>query len=271
MGKRRWHKIIWTDEMLSFLKDNYHKMTNRQLADALGLEITSTRHKLYELGFKRIEMEYWSEAQVNFLKENYRKMGDTEIAELFNMLWHKDKGWTKKHIEKKRSYLKLKRTESEIFQILVRNIDQGRMQNCRWSESTKTSLQLPIGSIVTRTIQGYKTKLIKIRGGFVKLSRFNYEKKYGVIPEGMVIVMKDGNPLNCEPENLTLTTREQQAELMRDADRTIAFYLSISNKQSKKGKIRKETKLFEELLNRPDLLSLKRAELKLRRAIKNVS
>lgn len=47
--------------MLQYLVDNYQHKTNAELAAHLGLKRTACRMKLYELGYKRIEMEYWSE------------------------------------------------------------------------------------------------------------------------------------------------------------------------------------------------------------------
>ena len=107
--KKTWNKIDWTDKRLKFLKENFNTMTNQQIADSLGLKITSVRHKCYELGLYKMTLEYWTDEQVDFLLKNYKEKGGTELAEIFNKKWYKDKGWTKKHIEKKRRYLKLKR------------------------------------------------------------------------------------------------------------------------------------------------------------------
>ena len=112
--KKTWNKIDWTDKRLKFLKENYNTMTNQQIADSLGLKITAVRHKCYELGLYKMTLEYWTDEQVDFLLKNYKEKGDTELSEIFNEKWHKDKGWTKKHIEKQRRYLKLKRTPEEI-------------------------------------------------------------------------------------------------------------------------------------------------------------
>ncbi|MDQ7818723.1 MAG: HNH endonuclease signature motif containing protein [Melioribacteraceae bacterium] len=256
--------------MISFLRKNWCKKTNRELAQALGLKLHTVRMKLYELGLKRMELEYWTDEQVNFLKENYKVIGDVEMAEIFNKKWHKNKGWTFKHIEKKRNQLDFHRTERQIFKIVLRNIDQGRMDNCNWAHS-KLRKQLRIGTVIVRTLNGYKVKLVRVKGGFKKLAHINYEKVYGPIPEGMLVTMKDGDPLNCEPENLLLITRKEQAERIHESDRTIAFYLSTTKTKSVKGAARKNEVLFNELLKHPEILEFKRSEIKLRRAIRNVA
>src|SRR5690606_41007373 len=78
----KYNKIILLPEEKKFLKENYQSMTNRQLADALELSLTKTRHFLYEMGLKRMEMEYWTDEQIDFLKKNYKTIGDTELAEI---------------------------------------------------------------------------------------------------------------------------------------------------------------------------------------------
>jgi hypothetical protein len=117
MYRITWNKINWTEEMISFLKNNYTSMTNKKLADSLGLRLTTTRTKLYELGYKRMDLEYWTNKQIQFLKDRYQTIGDVILAEMFNKKFPKKKLWTKKHIEKKRKYLSLIRTPEEIYAI----------------------------------------------------------------------------------------------------------------------------------------------------------
>ena len=50
MIRGKYRKHIWEERDLNFLKDNYSSMTNAQLANGLGLTLTITRTKLYELG-----------------------------------------------------------------------------------------------------------------------------------------------------------------------------------------------------------------------------
>jgi len=48
------------------------------------------------------------------------------------------------------------------------------------------------------------------------LHRHNWEKKYGKIPEGLLLVFKDRNSLNTEPENLELITRKENMDRNRN-------------------------------------------------------
>jgi hypothetical protein len=125
----KYGKVIFSEEEIQFIKDNFQSMTNQQIADALGLKKTVVRTKAYELGLQRNEMEYWPDEAVKFLKENYHKIGDREMARFFNKEFPKNKNWTCRQIQKKMAYLKLKRTKLDWFMIKERNRDNGSFGN----------------------------------------------------------------------------------------------------------------------------------------------
>lgn len=190
-------KIIFSPGEVDFLKTNFLKMTNQQLADALGLKLTVVRQKCYELGLRRIEMEYWTPDMVRFLKTWYRKKGDVELAEIFNVKFPKNKPWTRNHIVQKRGYLKLKRTTKSLNRIFLRNKETGRLAvaNTKRFETLPAS---PLGTIVER--EGKKK--IKTSKGYSSYARYVYLKNYGPIEEHEVIIHLDGNAVNCSPANL---------------------------------------------------------------------
>ena len=265
VGKR----TIWTEEMINFLKSNYMKMNNRQLAEALGLKITVTRLKLYELGYKRIEMEYWTEEQINTLKEKYKIWGDVEIAEYFNKHFPKKKGWTKKHIEKKRRYLNLKRTRDEKSTVIDRNIKHGRYSKkhyLRWlGRRTK------IGTVkVWKYHNGDSVPVIRINpkdypdyylrsNYFIKLSYYNWTQAFGIIPKGKLIIHKNHDTLDCNIENLECIDRVEAGARLIDNDRYIASRIFFRDKDKTKQSI-----LIKE---RPDLIEAKKNQLKLGRRL----
>lgn len=212
-GNIVWNATNWTPEMISFLKGNFSKMTNRQLASHLSLRLTTTRTMCYKLGLKRMEMEYFTEDQIKFLRENYKHIGDVELAEIFEAKWPKNKKWTKQHMEKKRKYLGLKRTEKQIIAIGQRNIDQGRLNShmkgkTNWL-TTGPAKQKEIR--MYRNIYGVIQARIKIGKRWVFWPRWAWKQKYGEIPDGFVVVMKDDNPFHTRVSNLELITRSAAA------------------------------------------------------------
>ena len=235
----KYGKVTYTDAENEFIRSNFDTMTNSELAAALGVKITHLRMHCYNvLGLKRMELQYWTQEQVEFLRGNYKRMGDTEIAELFALKYPKAKGWSKKHIEKKRRYLKLKRTKKQIKGILQRNIDRGVYVegNRRMWETRGIA---PVGEVrYWKHESGREFAVVKTEEGFVHYNRFLYEKNYGSIPDDMIVAWKDGNSRNASIENLELITR---AELARrnnifDLPEELQQIIKLKNKLNKKIK-----------------------------------
>ncbi|WP_421977860.1 HNH endonuclease signature motif containing protein [Roseivirga seohaensis] len=235
-------------------------MTNRELATAMGLGLTSVRTKCYELGLLRMKMEYWTEEQVNYLLENYKQKGDVELAEEFNNKWHKEKGWTKKHIEKKRRYLHLKRTKKEIHLIALRNIEAGRFSVNHWKRWYGRASK--IGTIKTwiNRESDSQFKVIKTKDGYKHLNRYLWERENGPIEPGFQITYKDGNPLNCVIENLEkLPVGNHPSFLNASIELSDGYIAGVMSHN--------DPELRDHLINLPDLLEIKRQQLILQRTI----
>ncbi|WP_264521184.1 hypothetical protein [Flavobacterium sp. N1994] len=121
----KYGKIDFSDDDIKFIEDNFKIMTNKKIADNLGLKPTRVRIKAYELGLKKIELEFWPVEAIQYLKSNFKSIGNKEIVKYFNSKYPKKKGWTTKHIDKKLSQLKLKRTLQDLYNIRERNRQNG--------------------------------------------------------------------------------------------------------------------------------------------------
>lgn len=183
-------------------------MTNKQLADAMGLKLTLVRNKCYSMGLKRMELQYWTDEQVAYLKSNYKKIGDTELADLFTQRWKKPKGWTKKHIEKKRRQLHLKRTKKERKLIHQRNVENGMFKDCPVN-AWITRGQIEVGTIKVWKCQGSERSFIKTSEGFVCYPRWLWEQHHGPIKNNRVVYTKKLIPESIE--DLELISRAQLA------------------------------------------------------------
>lgn len=97
------------------------------------------------------------------------------------------------------------------------------------------------------------------------LHRHIWEQKYRLIPNGMMLVFKDGNTRRCVIENLELITRAENMKrnsgVANLPDSMVAYYLSVKSRKV-------DLALKEELLKHPKLLDIKRNEFKLKRLIK---
>lgn len=255
-------KIEWTNEMIAFIKSNYEKLSNRQLAKALNLSLHAVRKQCYTMGLLRMNLEYWTEEQVKFLKANYQQIGDKELAEIFNSKWQKNKDWTLKHIEKKRKYLHLKRTKEELKAIHQRNVDAGRFLLCpvkRWLVSGVAKE----GEIrMWRENLGRYVPHIKINGKFIPWNRWAWEQNFGPVPQGMNVVFKDDDPWHIDPHNLEIIS---DAELSRRNSKKSSVGLSDNYIAGILSHGRPDMR--EELLKHREILEIKRLQLQLNRTI----
>lgn len=205
------HKYIWQQFETNFIKAHFYTLTNRQLANMLGHKLTLLRTRCYEMGLKRIELEYWTDEQVAFLKENYKRYGDTELAQMFGEVWHKEKGWDKKHIEKKRRYLNLKRTKAEKDAIRESHKAAGVYKlgsKHTWDNRGRAAIG---EKRMWKDRNGYQFMVIKTATGFVHYAPYLWSQLHGEIPEGHVVRLKDGNAANVVAENLELITMAENA------------------------------------------------------------
>lgn len=122
----KYGKVIFSDDDIQFIKDNFQKMTNGQITTALGLTKTIVRNKAYELGLQKMKLESFPDEAVSYLKENFKIMGDREICRYFIITFPKQKGWTSKHIQKKMIQLELTRSKQDWYNIIERNRQNGR-------------------------------------------------------------------------------------------------------------------------------------------------
>jgi hypothetical protein len=254
----RYNKIEWLPETDAFLRNNWDKKSNKDLAAAIGMKLSTVRKRLYQLGLKRMEQEYWTDEMVVFLKENYRFHGDKKLAEIFQKRYPKQKAWTLKHIEKKRNYLGLHRSKEELQAIKARQTKEGVWKINHWRRWADS---FPINTIRVWHWEGQPRKVIKRPEGYILLAPYIYQKEIGPIPAGHIVTHKDKDPLNCEPDNLESISREENALRnsgpLRLTDNYIAGILTIGNKE-----------IRSEVLKNKGLIDLKRQSILLGRVIK---
>jgi hypothetical protein len=115
----------WTPERNQFLRDHFFNMTNKQLADSLGLRLTVVRNQTRALGLKRYDYENWTAEEIQFLKDNYQVLGDMEIMEHMMANRPERSPMQRKAIRKKRKSLNLNRTPDQIKAIQARHVVPG--------------------------------------------------------------------------------------------------------------------------------------------------
>jgi len=210
--------IKWTKEKDKYLKENLNEMTSREMAEQLGTTKHAVSGRLHTMGLHRT-----AAAREKMKKRTRFKKGHKS--------WNKDK----------RGMHFSPATEFKKGHIPV---------NVKYDGCIRTRYNYKRGTFA---------KWIRIsQNKWVAYNRYVWEKHHGEIPTGLLVVHKDGNPLNCDIDNLYLITRAENAIRNQDyeSDNYIASTIARSDKELRK-----------ELLKHPKLLELKRTQLKLRRAI----
>jgi hypothetical protein len=267
--KRGPDRQVLTDDERQFINDWWCALTNKELAEIIGCKLTWLRTRLYEMGFKRMELEYWTKVQVNFLLRNYSRYGDMELAEIMQKKWPKQKGWTLKHIEKKRLYLKLKRTEKQLRAIKDRAIKKGvYLEGLKRTWAARG--MMAEGSIVFwRT--GFGKSLvpyIKVNGKWIHWNRHVWRKAGHRIRKGTNIVFK---PDTYKPGDFSCLKLEN-LEVITDkalARRTGEYTVKALSLNYVAGLMTHGDRQTRELLKTefPGLIELKRKQLLLQREI----
>ena len=259
-----------TPEVSQFIRANHSRFTNKQLADALGLRITNVRTRAYELGLYRMRLEYWTEGQIADLRALYTTRSDREIVAIFQERYPKNKPWTCQHLDKKRAYLQLKRTPHMLEVIHAR---------LHGKPVAKREYQFKAPAAVgERRIfhpkHGKKSLQIKRADGHWRpAGPIVWQQVHGPIPTGHKVYFKDGDPSNCEPENLGLIKISEMGRLTGVgsqglSDRYCAAQLVGCRAQLPKAEKQRRA---AEFLQQPTLLATKRNHLLLLRELKQLS
>jgi DNA-binding CsgD family transcriptional regulator len=67
----------WKPNEIKFLKENYKKMSYKEIGDIIGKEEYSVYNKCHNMGLTKM----WKPGEDRFLKKNYNKMSNEEIGD----------------------------------------------------------------------------------------------------------------------------------------------------------------------------------------------
>ena len=262
----------YTPEQLAFLRRGYRTMNTRGLTPAFnarfGLDLTEAaikstlkRHRIRSGRTNKDRLmdrtRILTEAQEAFLRREYRSLNRAKLTAALNNRFN-----TSFTVEQISGYVKRYKIKSGRTGCFKKN-------HKTWNAGTKgqgltgpnrgtfkkgnaPSNRKPLGSerICTRT----GAVLIKVAEpdpytGFPTRYKHkhvhNWEQNFGPVPEGKVVALRDGNPLNCEPENLMLITRAELLNLNRNGYRRMPdelkpSVLALSRLQVKAHALEKE-------------------------------
>lgn len=249
-------KKVWKDSYTKFLKRNYDKMTQREIAESLGVRLGHIRFMCYKHGLIKAKKIIWTFEEKAYLSTHYRLIGDVELAK--NMTDKFGRPFTKQMIEHAMSRMNLKRSDDEVERIKKNNI-----RNRKYKKPDKKFKDYQT-TIWTR--KGRKYKLIYLDGKFIFMNRFIWESVNGPIPKDKCVVFKDGNPMNCSIDNLELKSKKEIILGNRDTKKNMETWKNkqkqalnkvreiIAALKRKRVELKKVSSFWEEL-NSPKVIA----------------
>jgi hypothetical protein len=203
-----------------FIHKNFFKLSKEDLLDGVNamrerkIKMSSLRHQCYRMGLKKGIQIRWSDDDIQFLRNNFQKIGDVELAErltkrkkTYRIINGKRvyRRFTKKHVEKKRNLLNLKRSSQELKNIRLRNEKNGRMKTFSSDDNMWTrQIKIPAKEHEIRiwNTNGQRKKYIKINGRFIPYARWYYHNFIAELTPDKKVYHLDLDTLNDDPDNL---------------------------------------------------------------------
>lgn len=273
----------WTAEEDAYLAAHFKQKKKAELARALNRTRNAVQTRLYKLRLVRGDRRPWTHREDNYLRRHYLTMKNRELGQaLGRSLFAVYSRLTKLGIERP-AEVRERLQASTQFQKGQTPFNKG-LKGIHHSPATefkpghRPANTKYDGCIRLRYHKRSKhpMKFIRIaKMVWVPLHRHIWEKKHGPIPAGHLISFKDGNSMNCKLSNLRLISKAENALRNRDYEKARAKmrenwqqlrHLKSDNYVAHllAGRDKRLKKIVAE---QPDLLELKRLQIKLRRNI----
>lgn len=222
---------VFTPQEIAQIIDLYPNHTNREIARILGCSVYSINNRAHAMGLKK-PAEFVTQTN-RVLGENLAKSG---AGHRF------PKGHIPANKGKKMSQEQYQRSARTMFRkghLPINTLHDGA-ETIRIDKRGKpfTFLRLAVGKWVQKHI-------------------WLWEQKYGKIPAGKILYCKDGNTLNCDPDNWEPVTRAESMAHCRQSDEYAAMQIAGRNKEM-------QQLILEE---HPELIELKRMANQLKQNI----
>lgn len=240
----------YTEAEKQFIKDNWKDKNDRELSKEMDRSPDSIKNLRHKMGLKHDSKNYWSKEEDKILKDHYADTPKQELLEMlpgrsiqaiYGRVQKLDLSKDEEFLYEQNRELGMTLVESEAFK--KNRFKKGhtpankgmkqeeymsqeaieRTKKTRFKKGHKPVNTLWDGAITIRHPHKKRGRppqvFIRISEGEWELyRRHQYKKHFGPIPEGMVVSHKDGNTLNCFPENLELITMAENARRNSDPE-----------------------------------------------------
>jgi len=273
----------WQPHEDDFLRAQYLAMKDAELAHALGRTETAVSSRLSKLRLLRCNIKPWDEASDDFLRQNLHTMNNPQLAQAL--------GRTAIAICGRLNILGLRRPAkireamkaSTRFQkgLVPWNKGKNGMRVSMATEFKKGHVSANTkydGCVTVRVHKRTRTPYKYIRVAKMKwvlLHRYRWERKHGPIPPKHLVSFKNGDTMDCRLCNLRLISMAENAKRNWNAEKVRAALLRAwqEGRHFKKDRYianllcERDPEMKKRLLQQPELLEMKRTQLKLRRML----
>ena len=287
----------YPQEVHEFVKSNCVRMRDGELAEAcnkaLGTDFTKERMSAFRSnhGYRNglpnhitseeyLKMHY-PEGMFEFIRDNSWGVSSKDMAEMVNEKFGMN--YTPSMMKQFRQRWGIRSgvtgwyqkghapgTKGKTIEEICKHDPEklARVRSTQFKKGERPANELPLGSIVVNS-DGYKLLKIRMKGKlwdrWCFLHRAVWENYFGDIPEKTLVSFKDSDPLNCDPSNLVLMTKSENAVMNRkglrfeDPDLTMAglavVKLNNAVKEKRKRENRRDHQRSERLQQGQDGLS----------------
>lgn len=168
---------IWNKKQTDYLIAHYASTNTKKIATKLGFTVFQVYHKVKQLNLKKDKEFIKNESKANYVGSTLQKKYQFPKG-------HKPYNTGTKGLVKPNKGCFKKGNEPH---------------NCLYDGAERIDTE------------GY-TFVRLSKANWILKQRLIYEKHYGYIPEGMVIIFKDGNKQNFDIDNLEAITREENMQ-----------------------------------------------------------
>lgn len=225
------NKFHFTPSDIDRIQELYASHTNREIATIIGCSVHAVNNRAHTLGLKKP-----AKFRLAVCQELGRKLATSGT----------DHRFPKGHIPANKG----KKMPEEIYE---------RCQKGMFKKGNLPKNTLYDGAERIRTDRNGKPYIwVRLSAGKWKYKHIlQWEKVYGKIPPDKILYCKDGNTLNCKPENWEPVTKAESMARCRQSDETLAMQIAGRDKEMKQ--------LI--LDNHPELIELKRISNQLKQNI----
>ena len=236
----------------SFVMNNYKTLSINEICNQGDLSHAQVYQFISRSGIRLSAYDHYTTEEEQVVRDNFSSRSNEEIGQMINR--------TGESVHHKAQSLKLKRTAAAVANIQQRVCSHTYFSKGHVPHNTKED-----GEITIRVSNGKSQKYVRVSLAYwIPLQIFNWEQMNGPVPEGMVLRCLSDNTQDCKPNNWEPINRTEHLDknLGRDTldDKYITNLLSLRSKD-----------LRPAIAEMPELIELKRNQIKMRRTINELS